>query len=477
MKNSIYKRILAFTAASLLMAFSCIGCGSSPAPSVPASTTAEEEKTEAAQPESPAQESTPVASEDSADTASYIPADDEYFYVNGKSPEEITGNILFWSWDPNFFTMVEKMNDIYPNVTFEFVTIASAEDYLQKLQTALTSGGEIPDILAMEIGMVGKFYEMGICEDISAEPYNIDKDLLIPYLVDIGTDNEGTFIGIPNTAAPGGLFYRRDLAKEYLGTDDPEEIAAMMPTWQDFIKVGKDVVAKSGGSVSMIPGMDSLVYPMVNQTGLSWKDGNKLMVAENFTDTFELLKEVKAANIDSGMDIWTPAWNASFAQGNVLCYPGSCWFQSFVIEPNDPDGAGNWGVTSVPGGAYNWGGIWWGMYNQSQNKEAVAAWMKYELSPQGAQNKYELIHFYPGVKAAYSSEYLYKPNEFFANQNVTDFYLKEMDEMTVLRPLSDDSMFYSSMSFFAQSLDSGTAQELADKVEEDLISSNPDYQK
>ena len=83
--------------------------------------------------------------------------------------------------------------------------------------------------------------------------------------MDIGTDNEGTFIGIPNTAAPGGLFYRRDLAKEYLGTDDPEEIAAMMPTWQDFIEVGKDVVAKSGGSVSMIPGMDSLVYPMVNQ--------------------------------------------------------------------------------------------------------------------------------------------------------------------------------------------------------------------
>ena len=117
------------------------------------------------------------------------------------------------------------------------------------------------------------------------------------------------------------------------------------------------------------------------------------------------------------------------------------------------------------------------MYNQSKNKDAVAAWMRYELSPQGAQNKYELIHFYPGVKTAYSSDYLYKPNEFFDNQNVTDFYLKEMDEMTVLRPLSDDSMFYNSMSFFAQSLDSGTAEELANKVEVDLISSNPDYQK
>ena len=34
-----------------------------------------------------------------------------------------------------------------------------------------------------------------------------------------------------------------------------------------------------------------------------------------------------------------------------------------MIEPNDPEGSGNWGVAEVPGGAYNWGGIWWGMYN------------------------------------------------------------------------------------------------------------------
>ena len=65
--------------------------------------------------------------------------DSEYYYVNGKAPEEVTGNILFWSWDPNFFDMVQKMNDIYPNVTFDFVTVASADDYMQKLQAALTS--------------------------------------------------------------------------------------------------------------------------------------------------------------------------------------------------------------------------------------------------------------------------------------------------------------------------------------------------
>lgn len=399
---------------------------------------------------------------------------DEYYMVNGKSPEEVTGNILFWSWDPNFFDMVEKMNTIYPNVTFDFVTVASADDYMQKLQAALTSGSDVPDILAMEINNLGKFYDMGICENL--DEHEIDKSLLIPYLEEMGKDNNGTFIGIPNTAAPGGLYYRRDIAREYLGTDDPDEITEMVKDWDSFIETGKKIKEASGGEVSMIPGIDTLVQPLVNQTGLRWRDGNKLTIQENFTDTIALMQKIKEAEIDAGLDVWTPAWNASFAPGNVFCCPGSCWFQSYVIEPNDPEGAGNWGVAEVPGGYYNWGGIWWGMYNQSQNKDAVAAWMKYELTVEGAQNKYDLIHFYPGVKAVYEDDYLNKPNEFFGGQNVTELYLKEMDEMTVLRPIADDALFYNSMTFFAQSLE-GTPEEIADKIEYDIISSNPQYEK
>lgn len=455
------KRKLAVILAGLCMISSLGACGGS------SDTDSSAEK----QPETTVQEDTDSSAEAEVTEGS---SEEDYYYVNGKAPEEVTGNILFWSWDPNFFEMVEKMNDIYPNVTFDFVTVASADDYMQKLQAALTSGSEVPDILAMEINNLGKFYDMGIAEDLEA--HDIDPDLLIPYLAEMGRDNDGTFIGIPNTAAPGGLYYRRDLASKYLGTDDPDEISAMVSDWDSFIETGKKIKEASNGDVSMLPGIDTLVQPLVNQTGLRWREDNKLMVQENFTETIELMQKIKDADIDAGLDIWTPAWNASFAQGNVFCYPGSCWFQSYVIEPNDPDGSGNWGVAEVPGGYYNWGGIWWGMYKQSQNKDAVAAWMKYELSVEGAQNKYDLIHFYPGVKAVYENDYLNKPNEFFGGQNVTELYLKEMDEMTVLRPIADDALFYNSMTFFAQSLE-GTAEEIADKIEDDIISSNPQYQK
>lgn len=106
MRNKIYKRILSFSIAFVIMAFTCIGCGNtaSSEPSIQASI----QETKEVQYSAETQSQSLVSEAETAGSTDYIPADDEYFYVNGKSPDEITGNILFWSWDPNFFTMVEK---------------------------------------------------------------------------------------------------------------------------------------------------------------------------------------------------------------------------------------------------------------------------------------------------------------------------------------------------------------------------------
>ena len=400
-----------------------------------------------------------------------------------------------WCWNDEFQS---RFNDYYPEVekvskdksttTLKDGTVVKwtinpneNNNYQNKLDEALlnqekASADDKIDIFLIEADYALKYVDsdytmdikdLGLTDDDLSEQYQYTKDIVTV---------DGTQKGTTWQATPGLFAYRRSIAKDVLGTDDPDEISAMVSDWDSFIETGKKIKESSGGAVNMIPGIDTLVQPLVNQTGLRWRDENKLMVQENFTDTIELMLKLKEAEIDAGLDVWTPAWNASFGQGNVFCYPGSCWFQSYVIEPNDPEGSGNWGVAEVPGGAYNWGGIWWGMYNQSENKDAVAAWMKYELSKEGAQNKYDLIHFYPGVKSAYEDDYLNKPNEFFGGENVTELYLKEMDEMTVLRPIADDALFYNSMTFFAQSLE-GTADEIAEKVEEDIISSNPQYEK
>ena len=117
-------------------------------------------------------------------------------------------------------------------------------------------------------------------------------------------------------------------------------------------------------------------------------------------------------------------------------------------------------------------------HDESENKDASGSLdRKYELSKEGAQNKYDLIHFYPGVKSAYEDDYLNKPNEFFGGENVTELYLKEMDEMTVLRPIADDALFYDSLDVFCTVTWKERQMKSQENVEEDIISSNPECEQ
>ena len=54
-------------------------------------------------------------------------------------------------------------------------------------------------------------------------------------------------------ATPGGIFYRRSLAKKYLGTDDPDEISKKFCSWDSLIATGKELNEKSGGTVKLLP--------------------------------------------------------------------------------------------------------------------------------------------------------------------------------------------------------------------------------
>ena len=68
----------------------------------------------------------------------------------GKQPEDYTGTVLFWTWDDNYSNyMNPAFNEIYPNVAFQTAPV-QAGDYLQKIQTSMASGLELPDVIYAE---------------------------------------------------------------------------------------------------------------------------------------------------------------------------------------------------------------------------------------------------------------------------------------------------------------------------------------
>lgn len=73
--------------------------------------------------------------------------------------------------------MTKGFNELYPNVKFEYTPMANG-DTLQKYQTALASGTELPDIGWAIIDSRAKVYELDMWEDLSAAPYNFDIKLI-----------------------------------------------------------------------------------------------------------------------------------------------------------------------------------------------------------------------------------------------------------------------------------------------------------
>ena len=68
------------------------------------------------------------------------------------------------------------------------------------------------------------------------------------YTKQAATDEEGTLRGVSWQACAAGMIYRRSLAKEYFGTDDPDAIQEQVSDWDKFEAACKTIKEKSKGT-------------------------------------------------------------------------------------------------------------------------------------------------------------------------------------------------------------------------------------
>ena len=106
-------------------------------------------------------------------------------------------------------------------------------DYPTKVQTALLAGEKEPDIIVGEPKMLEDFFDAGFFEDLNQAPYNAQDyaDQIVDYVWQVGQDDDGIQRAISYQITPAGIYYRRDIAKEVFGTDDPAEVGEKVKDW------------------------------------------------------------------------------------------------------------------------------------------------------------------------------------------------------------------------------------------------------
>lgn len=297
------------------------------------------------------------------------------------------GKVLnIWCWNTEFQS---RFNDYYPEVkeiaedkstttlndgTIVKWTINPNENnnYQNKLDEALfaqesAAADEKIDIFLIEADYALKYVDSPFTLDVRADIGLTDEQLAgqYKYTQEIATA-DGVLKGVTWQATPGLFAYRRSIAKDVLGTDDPAEVQAALSDWDKFNAVAEQAAAKG---YKMLSGYDDSFRTFSNNVSAPWVDGTTVRVDANIMKWVEQTKLYTDKGYNNKSSLWNDVWSADQGpDGKVFGFFYSTWGINFTLlgnalaDSNAPAEVGNgiFGDYAVCEGpqAYYWGGTW-----------------------------------------------------------------------------------------------------------------------
>ncbi|MDB6210367.1 ABC transporter substrate-binding protein [Streptococcus oralis] len=288
--------------------------------------------------------------------------------------------INIYSWNDEFRQRVEA---VYPEVesTSKDGTVTKLKDgseihwiinpnqdgvYQQKLDEALekqdsASADDKVDIFLSETDYVTKYTSKKANVAMPLKDLGIDpkEDLVDQYdfTKETASDEDGVQRGSTWQTTPGVLIYRRDIAKDVFGTDDPTVVGEKVKNWDTMKATSQELLNKGyytfasyadtfrlyGNSISKPWVEKGSTTVSVDPQIMNWvKDSKEWLDAGYFNKT------VKGQ--------WTDDWNKAMgSQSKVFAFLFPAWGIDFTLKSNWDGADGEWAVTNPPQ-EYNWGG-------------------------------------------------------------------------------------------------------------------------
>ena len=279
--------------------------------------------------------------------------------------DEEEGKVFnIYAWNEEFKGFFEKYYEVPEGVTVNWIITPSDNGaYQQKLDEALlgqasAAADDKVDLFLAEADYIQKYVDSEFTADITGIGVT-DFSNAYGYTVQAASDANGVVKGVSFQCCPSALIYRRSIAQDVLGTDDPAEVQAQLDSWDKFNAVA--AAAKEKGYY-MTASFAETYRVFSNNCTMPWVDEEGNL---QFDPQIEAWMDQTDAFIENGYTltagIWDDEKNAQmFADGKTMCFFGPAWYFNFCMgnAMDEEKGCfGDWAICEGPA-AHFWGGTW-----------------------------------------------------------------------------------------------------------------------
>jgi multiple sugar transport system substrate-binding protein len=241
---------------------------------------------------------------------------------------------------------------LHPDVDIQVVSRQFA-DHHTAMTTALSTSVYLPDVMALEVGYLGRFAQGGGLDDLNRAPYEIGKmrERFVPYAYDQATNRKGAVVGAPTDIGPGTLLYRADLlAKAVMAETE------LTQSWTGFVAAGVKIKAATGAYLlAHARDMKDILIRTGIQPGqgLYFDQSSRVLVdSPRFARAFALARDVRRHQLDARVSAWSNEWSEGFKRGTLATQLSGAWLAGHLNNWLAPDTRGLWRAAQLPEGAF-----------------------------------------------------------------------------------------------------------------------------
>ncbi len=309
---------------------------------------------------------------------------------------------------------------LHPDVDIKVVSRQS-DDHHTAMTTALSTSFYLPDVMALEVGYIGRFAQGGGLEDLALEPYGIRRyqAQYAPFAFLQATSASGRVVAAPTDIGPGTLLYRADtLAKAGVSEAD------LTRSWDSYIDAGIKIKAGTGAYLLAHARdlKDILIRTGIQPgEGLYFDSQSRVLVnTPRFTRAFELARKARQNKLDARVSSWTNEWSEGFKRGTLATQMSGAWLAGHLNNWLAPGTKGLWRAAQLPEGAWAaYGGTFLAIARGAPADQKPLAWefiRLLTLDPAQQLQAFKAQDAFPALLATHNDPFFEQPIAFLGGQ-------------------------------------------------------------